>query len=199
MKVSHICALPVALALSACSGGKDPTNSFFGTAVSSTSFANNLDDARTARFVNSSNEGYVYQVGTNSSGLAGQAGLLPGTAVTAWSPTGTATFTGTFQATEVRNITVSNNIVSGLPSAVSDNITLTANFGNNTLTGTSNQGRLVVNGSVSGSSALSGSVTLNGVSGTLSGLAGSDQTYGVFHGNNDSTIFAGGFAAYRIP
>lgn len=194
MKIS-ISLLVVGSLLAACSSRQEQaTNSSFATPDSSGSFSAPLGSAATRVVKDANGEGYAYQVGTDSRGLAGQSGLLPGTTTQPWASTGTATFKGTYNLLEVSGIGISNDRISGVRSASGGSITLTADFAKNTLTGTSSGGLLVVNGAMTGN-AMGGTVTYKGVAGDLTGVAGTDQAFGAFQGNNENLIYAGGFSA----
>ncbi|MGV6838613.1 MAG: hypothetical protein ACWA40_00315 [Planktomarina sp.] len=74
---------------------------------------------------------------------------------------------------------------------------MTANFDNGTLTGTSSNTFVTVNGTFSGSN-LGGNVTFFGMNGAVEGVVGSNGAAGVFHGGGTSgtlgnTVFSGGF------
>ena len=74
----------------------------------------------------------------------------------------------------------------------SGTLTLVADFDRNTLSGTSDNSLLRVNGTFEGK-ALGGSVVYRGMSGELSGRVGANQAVGAFHGKTDTSIMAGGF------
>jgi len=57
-----------------------------------------------------------------------------------------------------------------------------------------NGNRLSVDGRIDGTT-LSGTVTYDGVAGSLRGLVGGNEAIGAFHGHDDNNVFAGGFIA----
>lgn len=186
-------ALIFASLLSACESAQDgATNSYFVTPLTDGTFLTPLNSDRSSLFRDANGEGFAFGAGTDSEGLVARAGLIPGTATQAWPSAGTATMSGQYELVKVSGIDLNNSYISGFTSFERGNLTLTANFAGNTLNGTSNNGLLIVNGRTTGQT-LGGGVTYNGVSGALQGVAGADQAFGVFHGNSEDLIYAGGF------
>ena len=131
---------------------------------------------------------------------------MPGASVAPVSGLTSATYTGTFELALIDLILVLGDSVQGSSTFDRGNISLTADFNAGTLTGSGtgldlgsfslllNGNQLSVDGTLNGT-ALSGTVTYDGVTGPLQGLVGSDEAIGAFHGHNDSQLFAGGFIA----
>ncbi len=150
-----------------------------------------LNNQRSGGDVASGGDGYAYRVGArDGTGLIGQSGIIPGTSVAAAPPSGSYSYSGTYELAKITSINISGDSIYGFTSYDSGSLTLSADFDGNTLSGRS--GDLAVNGTISNGD-LSGGVTYDGVSGALDGMIGSDRSVGVFHGNNADTIFAGGF------
>ncbi len=198
MNQGIISALLAAAVLAGCTSVQErSTNSQFAEVTADGTFKKPLGSPRTGSDVDANGEGYAYQVGTGANGgLAGQSGLLPGTDTQSWASSGTATLTGSYEVLSISGIGLDGDQIYGFSKHDSGAITLTADFAGNTLKGTSYDGALAINGEMSGKD-MTGNATFNGVQGDLSGVAGSDQAFGVFHGNNEDLIFAGGFAATR--
>ena len=134
---------------------------------------------------------YSYQAGgIKDEGFQAYSGIVPGADVSAPPTTGTATMTGRYEVAVVEGIFTTGETVNGLGGTRSGSLTLEANFANGTLVGSG--GQLSVDGTFSGTT-LSGTATYDGLSGPLRGLVGSDEAIGVFHGNSDSAVHAGGF------
>jgi hypothetical protein len=142
-------------------------------------------------------EGYAYQSGSvPDEGLTAVSGLLVGTNTRFWPGQGSATFSGAYEMAVVSAISLNDGTISGLQNRREGDLTLTADFAGHTLRGRSSDGLLQVRGEMDGRF-MSGSVVYDGVVGDLQGRAGSDQAFGVFHGNNLDLIYAGGFIADR--
>ena len=196
----NLTATAALIALSACELSQEAaTNSGFRTPNASGIITGGVDnDGQAIRrsFSDGAGGGFAFAGGTNDDGLAAFAGIIPATTGGA-ALTGDATFSATFTAYQITGINLSDfgngeGFISGQPDIVSDAIQLTADFANGRLTGTSNGGELSVNGSFAGTD-LGGSVTYLSVGGELDGVIGADRTVGAFHGNDEDTIFAGGF------
>lgn len=157
---------------------------------------------RTTR-VQDGDDGFVVQIIHEQSGLLGilvgslpevteinaVAGIIPTTTVTDLG-TGTLTFTGDYVVRYEDDIVATTSGVIGDSDTERGTIELVANFDAGTLTGS--EGNLTVSGTFTDND-LDGAVDFRGMSGDLDGLIGGDKAVGVFHGNNDDTVFAGGF------
>ena len=136
-------------------------------------------------------DGFSYRVGSAvGGGFIGQAGLIPGSDVLPAPATGSASYTGRWELAKVTSIFIEGGNINGFSSTDSGTITLLADFDDGSISGAS--GGLSIDGNVSGGQ-LSGDVTYNGTEGDLTGIIGSDQAIGAFHGNDGNQIFAGGF------
>lgn len=199
-----VCAIAL---LQACGGSEavDGTSSgfqkpaFFGD-------LQGIDD------VSFSDDGYSYVTGnryqhevgsTEGKGLLAHAGIVAGASVSRVPTSGVARMSGSFTVTAVQDIHAEGGLASGFATRDSGNITLTADFGAGTLTGSSRGQNLIfsdyhngnsisVNGRFSGND-LNGTVSYNGVSGPLDGLIGENEAIGVFHADRGSQIHSGGF------
>lgn len=154
--------------------------------------------------------GYAFEAGvlSDNTGLVANANILTGGAlgfVLSDAPaSGMATLQSTYNAVRLSNPTVTNGQVE-VTTTRSRNapITLTADFtpaGLATLTGT--DGTLTVDGTFSalditnsrfGNGSLNGTVTYQGITGDLTGFVGGAETIGAFAGQDDSSVFSGGF------
>lgn len=166
-----------------------------------------LEDNITSRVAQTSagsGIGYAFQTGAiPQEGLFAVAGLLPGTAASMTPrPSGTASYSGTYNLVEVENIDLGGGFITGDPTLRSGNVTLISNFASGSIidSGTS---ALSVNGTVNGAN-LGGTVTYNGVQGNLDGLIGGNRAIGAFHGegnvgpgSEDDYMYAGGFITTR--
>jgi len=138
-------------------------------------------------------EGVAWTSGSSENeGFKAFSGIIPGTEVAAAPTSGVVNYTGTYEVGGTGLITRLDGIILGASFVDSGAINLTGDFDAGTLTGTS--GQLVVNGTITDTT-VAGTVTYQGQNGTLAGLAGADQTFGVFHSNSDDLVYAGGFAA----
>ncbi len=183
--------------IAACTPDVDSlTNSSFSAPDASGNYSSSLTSTRSGKDVDATGNGYGYIVGIrDGNSFQGYAGIIPGSTVTAPPATGLATMTGTYEVVRIRDISLDGNHLTGTPVyAVSAPVTLVANFGAGTLKGASTGPNplLTVDGTFSGQT-LGGSVVYRGVSGSLTGLVGSDRAIGAFHGNNATDIYAGGF------
>lgn len=145
-------------------------------------------------FSSVTSNGYAYAAGAvKDEGFQAYAGIASGASVSPPPVTGSATLTGTFEVATVTTIFKNGDNLNGFSSFDSGPLSLSANFDAKTLTGTGSGTReLEINGTFSGDK-LSGTAIYNDVSGPLTGLIGSNEAIGVFHGNSDSDIHAGGF------
>lgn len=143
----------------------------------------------------STGNGFAFAGGTNDNGLAAYAGIIPDTTGGDVVASGSATYDADYTLYRVTDVNLTETrfgegFVTGTPTVVTGNLTLTADFDAATLSGTSEF--LTVNGVINGTN-LSGGVTYRDVAGDLIGVVGSDRTVGAFHGNNADLIYAGGF------
>ena len=206
----RFCLLVLAgFGMSGCALGLgDPTNTSFATPTV-TGFLDEVD--RGARggsdFSDETGNGYGYQVGAvDEDGLQGFAGLVPGASVTAAPTSGAAVMTGQFELAAIKYIITNGTSVSGQSFLDRGDVSLNVDFANGRVTGGGtgldgglvnialDNNELIVDGRFTGDR-MTGTVTYDGVSGSLEGLAGSDEVIGSFHGHTDSALFAGGFIA----
>ena len=142
-------------------------------------------------------DGYVYVVGdTGGDGFAAYSGLTPGTDLATPPTTGSAVMSGRYEAGRISGIDVNGDRISGYPDRESSGISLTADFGRGTLRGTSDDTLLTVRGDFLGRT-LSGEVIFDNDEGKLKGQVGPDKAVGIFHGNDETDVFAGGFIVRR--
>lgn len=197
MRFTTIAFTLAAFGLSGCleadqtaSGFKSATAS--GTLSGVSTLASNVRSGRDFSAVTTN--GYAYAAGAiKDEGFQAYAGLTPGVSVSAPPASGTATMTGTFEVASVTAISVNGDSLSGFSSIDTGTLSLSADFGAQTLTGTGSGLRtLQINGTFSGDT-LSGRAIYNGLSGPLTGRVGSNEAIGVFHGDSDSAVHAGGF------
>lgn len=187
-------------ALSACQSTQDAaTNTGFRT-PNANGFINDgvltgPISGQAYRVRDAEGDGFAYSVGkaqSSGDGFVGFAGLLPTTSVRAQPSNGTATYDARYNVLTIEGIDLNGELLTGQIGSASGDITLRADFKENTLRGS--DGRLRVRGElVEGSNAIGGTVTFKDVSGDLRGKAGSDEVVGAFHGNNANIIYAGGF------
>ena len=143
--------------------------------------------------MNGEGDGYAYEVGVDgSNGFVARAGVLSSTSVPDLPTSGSASMSGRYSAARVTSIALSGGQLTGIANEGSGTLTLVADFDRNTLSGTSDNSLLRVNGTFEGK-ALGGSVVYRGMSGELSGRVGANQAVGAFHGKTDTSIMAGGF------
>ena len=180
------------------SDADDFTTSNFAAAVavgtSSAEIANStLTQRQTGSDVNSDGDGYAYETGVqNGEGFFPRAGLIPGTSVSSLPRSGSARMSGHYEAARVTGIDLNNGRLTGFARTARGSMTLTADFDDHTLKGTSNNGILNVSGTFAGQT-LEGDVVYSGIPGTLSGKIGGDEAIGIFNGKSESAIMAGGF------
>lgn len=183
------------IALAACE--PDYTESEFVIPSASGTYVGELDIIDSTVMTDGAGNGFSYAIGFypavgDTTSIKAIAGLLPGTSVTEVPTSGTASYHGVYGVAFVTDISVSSSILSGYAGEETGSITLNADFSAGTLKGSA--GGLTVNGEFSGTD-LNGTVEFNGLTGELDGLIGGDATIGVFHGNDDDDVFAGGFGA----
>lgn len=203
MTVLRLTLVATALtALTACGLSQEAaTSSGFRTPSASGVLTSGIDvsQRRTSTLSDNNGGGVAMVSGTRGDdGFAAYAGVIPGTDVGASGVSGSATFVGRYRAAQIVdiNLTKTSNttgFLTGTSNIFGDDITLTADFDAATLTGTSDNQVLSVNGQIGSGTTLGGSVRYLGVSGVLQGVVGVDGAVGAFHGNNAETIFAGGF------
>lgn len=164
--------------------------------------ANTFSEATTKSITDTNSLGYAFQVGvlSDDSSVIANANVLLGGGFfpTADPASGTATLQSTYDAVMFSNPTTDNGFVEvTTTSSTSAPITLTADFTDatfGTLTGT--DGTLTVDATfVRGIGSLNGDVTYNGVDGDVSGFVGGAEVLGAFAGQNDTSVFAGGFSS----
>ena len=184
-----------AAALSGCVGSGESgfTNSQFNTPDSSGNYVTKSDRELTFKKIESDGDGISYRTYlVDYEGFTAEAGIIPGTVVAAAPVSGVVNYSGTFYVTGVREIDQIYGGIRGRPYAGSGGATLTGNFNTSKLTGSGDG--LVVNGDISGGT-FDGDVVWRGIAGDLAGIIGADRTVGVFHGHNDTDVYAGGFIA----
>jgi hypothetical protein len=183
----------------ACGDGTNPfdpdtlsVQSSFVTPGTDGTFSSTLDNVRGKRDIDASGNGYAYQVGTIDSSLTltANAGTVSASTLSTPPTTGTTTLRGTYSAETYLNARVESGAITGDRLSHAGTLQLTADFANNTLTGS--DADLTVNGTIS-SGTLSGTVTFSGITGDLSGNMGATQAIGAFHGTTTDGVMAGGF------
>jgi hypothetical protein len=188
------------LALAACEEVAAPANVDAVTTRASTvtpsaagTFAEDLIDPQGEQYSVASGNGYAYQVGINATqtGLVARAGLLPGTAVTTPAPAvGSSSMEAIYHLRTISNASIVDGELISTSVFKAGEITLVADFSNETLTGSS--GALTING-IFDTGVLSGTASYGTINGTLSGVVGADQAVGAFQGSNTDSVMAGGF------
>ncbi|WP_238368607.1 hypothetical protein [Mesobacterium pallidum] len=187
-----IALLGLALLAAGCSNDRY-TRSGFVDASSGGNIPRGFDQVAAEGSDFDNGDGYAYKVGEiEGKGFVAHAGLTEGTAVAAPPSTGSAVMTGSYEAGYISGITRSGDYLQGWTGSARSGLTLTADFDDGTLSGTSTDRRLRVRGTFSGRD-LSGEVTFDNDDGDLEGLVGPGKAIGVFHGNDDTDVFAGGF------
>lgn len=195
MKFLHILATAgCALTLAACSTtASDHTDSRFSSVDASGDFSTNLDPSK-AQVSNVVAGSYSYQAGVlpDGGGFLAEVGIVPTVTISAQPVTGSTAFVGNYELGGVGNISLSGDLLFGQVFTDTGSILISVDYDDNTLAGTSDNGRLVVDGTFNGSN-LDGGVTYEGISGDLDGLVGGLEAVGIFHGKDNETIYAGGF------
>jgi len=189
--------LPLAIAaagLSACMSLEDlNTDSGFVAPTTSGAFSNTLDGQVAGADQNAEGDGYSYRVGNGTNtGFLGHAGMIPGSDVSAAPASGAVSYAGTWEMAQITSIFVSGGMINGFTGTNSGSLTLTADFSSGAVSGGGDG--LTIDGALRGTD-LSGTVTYQGVDGSLDGLVGGDGAVGAFHGNSGDIIYAGGFLA----
>jgi hypothetical protein len=156
--------------------------------------ASTLVNTNVGNEIDADGNGYAFVTGLfpDDPGAAGFAGITDTTDLGTQPTTDSATMTGTYRLTQLDGLALNAN---DRPTATStrsesDQITLTADFEAATLTGT--QGDLSIDGTMD-AGVLSGTVTFDGLEGTLRGAIGATDAVGAFDGADDDTVYAGGF------
>lgn len=187
-----------ALILSACTETSDVIDSGFADVSASGDFDRDLDRDQPIIVggLEDSGDGFAHHTGIDADDgeLISEAGLLPTTSVSSLPTSGSAVYFGIYEVSGVHNADLDDGVLTGQGFLEAGAITLNANFNNGTLRGTSDDGDLVVRGNFD-SKDIDGSVEYIGVDGDLDGLIGGDRTVGIFHGEGEGEIFAGGFIA----
>lgn len=185
----------IAAALSGCTSAIQDANtdSRFLTPDTSGYFSNVLNNETGGRDIALDGDGYAYRVGGKSSGgFVGHSGIIPGTAVAAMPTTGSASYTGTYEMATITGIYTTSTMIFGTTGTRSGVITLDADFADGTLTGSTSG--LVIDATIDDGD-VGGSVRYLGTDGSIDGMIGSDRVVGVFQGDDEDIIFAGGFMA----
>ena len=197
---ASVLILPLAL-LAACgsgggSSGSVDTSARVATPTQAGQFTGTpAEDISTATIGFGPTDGYAVRIAYDSGNrFSSVAGLLPQTDVTAPQDSGTVTYSGRYDLYTVTDFEVSGEEAFFDSERTRGDMTLTADFDANTLTGASQFGGLTVNGTLDGAD-LTGTTTYRGVTGTLKGLIGGDAAYGAFAGADASLLYAGGFRA----
>ncbi|WP_133176019.1 hypothetical protein [Yoonia sediminilitoris] len=138
---------------------------------------------------------YAYVMGHDNVSFRAFSGIIPGSSVVDQPNHGTINYTTRYLLDAIVGIEVVGNVLRSYGSIGSDNdIVLTADFDAGTLTGQSLNDQFAVNGQLAPSgNGLTGTVSWLGIEGDLTGLVGSDQVIGAFHGSSPDTVYVGGF------
>ena len=188
-----------AATLSACSGieSRDWTSSGFVTAGAGgiTHSLSNLNSGSSSGTV-----GTVHYLSGTDNGAQALAAL--GTDVNTGAPISeTFYYYGPWGVRGIRNITVTETssttgFLSGENFSDNGDIALVADYGAGTIEGSAigSFGTLTVNGTFSGTD-IGGTATYDGKTASLDGLLGTQGAVGIFQGNADDWVMAGGFAA----
>jgi len=154
-----------------------------------TALTQRIDDSD----VNSDIDSYAYEIGVDGGeGFVARAGLLFSRRVMILATSRSATLIGTYEAARVTGIDLNNEHLTGFARKGSVAITLEADFMDNTLSGTSDNDLLSVNG-IFDDENLAGMVTYRNISGLLRGKIGGTEAIGIFHGKTSSSLMSGGF------
>lgn len=195
MKINLFFA-PIVISLAACGGG-EPVASGFRTPSASGSITEGLtqDRSATVRSSRYSSNGFAYSVGdTNGDGFAAYSGVLPTTNVGSQVSSGTVNLSGRYEVAYIDNITLNSNLLTGRSYVDYGAFSATADFNNNTFTGSNSSRTFRVSGAISGQ-AISGTSVMDGVTGEMTGVIGTRGAVGAVHGSSSSFIYAGGFYA----
>lgn len=198
MRICLILALPGILSVAACEESVIDQNTTSRFVTPSSSGEIDVPATGAGGSIIFGGQGVVYRAGADSpTGIVAVAGIIPGTTVSAIPDSGSSIYSGTFELVKVDGFFVNDNQnVVGFPTLRSGDISLTADFDDQTLKGRADD--LTVDGSFTGNT-LAGSVEYEGISGTLRGLIGADKAVGAFHGNDSDEIYAGGFYVTPTP
>ncbi|WP_342076997.1 hypothetical protein [Yoonia sp. SS1-5] len=132
-------------------------------------------------------------------GYAAFSGILPASQVSTPPTSGSVVYDASFVVSAFVDVSQEggqSTAVSGVGN--NGDITLVADFADQTLTGATEQ--FEVDGLIGGSgSELGGTVRWLDIEGQRTGLIGSDQVVGAFHGSSDSVVFAGGLVGSATP
>ncbi|WP_238364100.1 hypothetical protein [Mesobacterium pallidum] len=194
---------PLALvALAACTegNGDNPfdgigtvtltTTSSLATPADDGTITHSLTDTKEVAVIDASTDGFGAVVGADGTVLTAQAGTVV-TSVFADPPiSGTAQWSGDYALIKSDATLDADDQIVSTWTEESGTITLDADFDAQTLTGT--QGSLTVAGTYAGQD-LGGTVTVDGVDGTLDGTIGATKAIGAFHGTDAASAYAGGF------
>lgn len=193
-------ALCMPLALAACGGSNAAGPTIRAVATQATletpnaagDFATTLNNVAGREVIDSNGNGYAYQIGEipGSTDVLAQAGIVSGTSVTPAPSIGSAQLDGIYQVRTLTDLESEDGNVVGYERFQTSLITLIADFDSGTLTG--DAANLEVAGRFT-DGLLSGDVTFDGQSATLTGIVGADQAVGAFYGRDDDSVIAGGF------
>ncbi|SEW40781.1 hypothetical protein SAMN04488515_2742 [Cognatiyoonia koreensis] len=195
MQRTHIFLCAPIVVLAACSSSSQSTTSGFLAPDANNVIDGDIDEATRVgnqRQIPETRNGFVYTAGQldDSGAYVAYAGQKLNNAVDDRPASGGATtFVGTYAIAEVTGISTD----SATPNTEIADISFEVDFDTLTLTGESDNGKLSVDGQLTGTQGLTGSVAYQETAGALDGLVSGDEAIGVFHGSNDDTVFAGGF------
>jgi len=185
-----ICTIPF---LSACGGSStnDLTSANFVSLDATAAFPNTLDSI-SSRIDSTSTDGngFAFRIGVLDNQLIAEAGILPTSTVQNLPSAGTADFTGVAYASTYVDAEVVNGTLQGVDNTSVSSLTLTANFETGALTGSNAD--ISVDGNFTAND-LSGTVTHDGMTASLTGLVGTDVVLGAFQGKTEDSVIAGGF------
>lgn len=201
MKITPPLAFCAIAALSACQGSQQDRNTLSGFETPSRSgfisgdLENGFNKLAITR-TNDQGDGFAYAAGPlEDGGIGAYSGVLPQTRAGVAPKSGIARFEGFYSTAVVTGIDVSGGFISARQGTSVGNISLRADFGEGTLRGTSDNGRLRVRGDLEGTNGLDGKVFFDDVIGNLTGKVSGREVIGAFNGNNADLIYAGGILA----
>ncbi|MEE9454794.1 MAG: hypothetical protein V3V13_10485 [Paracoccaceae bacterium] len=200
MKYSNIaCILPI-IAITACGSSTPPTESYTDSSFEKVSATGTLAGLPLSSPVGALNEtgidgnGYSIAVGLGSDNkYHGYAGIIQTGVIASPPTTGSVVMSGKYYAALYTSITETNGVPSG--SSATDfnhDMTATIDFAAGTMIGEGDGQDLTINGTFSGTD-INGTVTYFGVTGALDGILVPTQAIGIFHGHDDTMVYAGGF------